>query len=243
MSTPRFFVAEPCETGHDVSLDRDDAGHAHRVLRLRAGDAVIVVREGTAWDAVLTQISGSGARALIGAARDEPGGELPAAVTLMQALTKGSKFDFVVEKAVELGVRRIIPVRCERSYADASDLKIERWRRIARAAAAQARRHYVPAIDTPVPWGQALSAWLGAPAPIVAYENAPAHTLPAALEKACGASTLAIAIGPEGGLTGDEIEAARSAGCALVSLGPTILRTETAALALMAAVAARCGWW
>jgi 16S rRNA (uracil1498-N3)-methyltransferase len=243
MSAPRFFVEDLCEPGRDVGLDRDDAGHAHRVLRMRVGDAVIVVREGTEWDAVLTQISGSSGRALVGAARDEPGGELPTAVTVMQALTKGSKFDFVVEKAVELGARRIIPVRCERSYADASDLKVERWRRIAKAAAAQARRRHVPVIDLPVQWGQALADWRDAPAPIVAYESAPAHTLSAALAGVCGAPRLAIAIGPEGGLTGAEIEAARSAGCALVSLGPTILRTETAALALLAAVAAHCGWW
>jgi 16S rRNA (uracil1498-N3)-methyltransferase len=243
MSTPRFFVSEFCEPGREVTLDRDDAGHAHRVLRMRAGDAAIVVRDGAAWDAVLTQISGSSARALVGAAREEPGGELPAAVTVMQALTKGAKFDFVVEKSVELGARRIVPVRCERSYADASDLKIERWQRIAKAAAAQSRRRHLPVIEEPVAWAQALADWRDTPAPIVAYESAAAHTLSAALATACGAPRLAIAIGPEGGLTDAEAEMARSAGCALVSLGPTTLRTETAALALLAAIAARCDWW
>jgi 16S rRNA (uracil1498-N3)-methyltransferase len=240
---PRFFVEEVCETGRDVRLDRDDAGHAHRVLRMREGDSVIVVRDGGAWDAVLTEIGASGARAKIGAARQESGGELPAVVTVMQALTKGSKFDFVVEKAVELGARRIIPLRCERSYADASDLKLERWRRIAKAAAAQARRRYVPVVDEPAQWAEALADWHGVPAPIVAFEGAPAHTLAAALKDACDAAQLAIAIGPEGGLTDDEVEAARANACALVSLGPTILRTETAALALLAAVAAHCAWW
>jgi 16S rRNA (uracil1498-N3)-methyltransferase len=243
MSTPRFFVEQDCETGREVGLDHDDAVHAHRVLRMRPGESVVIVRDGLAWDAEFTQIGASGARATIRAARQESSGELPAAVTVMQALAKGSKFDFVVEKAVELGARRIIPVRCERSSVGASDLKVERWRRIAKAAAAQARRRHLPAVDEPVGWAQALADWGTVPAPIVAYESAPAHTLEAALKHACGAATLAIAIGPEGGLTDGEVEMARSKGCALVSLGPTILRTETAALAMLAAVAARCGWW
>ena len=243
MNTPRFFVDEVCERGKDVSLDPGDAGHAHRVLRMRAGDAVILVRDGQAWDAVLTQIGSSAARALVGDARHETGGELPAAVTVMQALTKGAKFDFVVEKAVELGVQRIVPVRCERSYAEAGTHKLERWRRIARSAAAQARRRHVPAIAEPAAWAQALAEWHDAPAPIVAYENASAGTLTPALRDACGAQRIAIAIGPEGGLTDAEVEAARRTGCALVSLGPTTLRTETAALALLAALAAQCGWW
>jgi len=243
VSTPRVFVEEPCEPGREVGLDADDAGHAHRVLRMRSGDAVTVVRDGNAWDAVLVQISGKGARALVGAPRAEAGGELPAAVTVMQALAKGAKLDFVIEKVVELGARRIVPVRCERSYADASELKLERWRRIARAAAAQARRRHVPVVEAPVPWPQALADWRFAPAPIVAYEGAPAHTLPEALASACSAAHVAIAIGPEGGFTDTEIETAGNAGCALVSLGPTILRTETAAPALLAAIAASCGWW
>jgi 16S rRNA (uracil1498-N3)-methyltransferase len=243
MSAPRFFVEGPCQPGRAVSLEREDAAHAHRVLRMRTGDAVIVVRDGTAWDAVLTQIDGSSASAVVGAVREEPGGELPASVTVMQALIKGAKFDFVVEKAVELGARRIVPVRFERSSTDASDLKLERWRRIAKAAAAQARRRHVPVIEKPVVWAQALADWDDVPGPIVAYEGAASRTLSAALAGACGAPKLAIAIGPEGGLTDAEVAAARSAGCSLVSLGPTILRTETAALALLAAIAARCDWW
>jgi 16S rRNA (uracil1498-N3)-methyltransferase len=243
MSAPRFFVEEVCETGRDVSLDREDAGHAHRVLRMREAESVIVVRDGAAWDAVLTHIDASGARVKVGAKRDEVGGELPVAVTVMQGLAKGSKFDFLVEKVVELGARRIIPVRFERSYADASDLKLERWRRIARAAAAQARRRHVPMVDQPVAWTHALAQWRTAPAPIVAYEDAPPHTLAAALKDVCDTAHLAIAIGPEGGLTDGEVEAAKDNGCALVSLGPTTLRTETAALAMLAAIAARCAWW
>ena len=240
---PRFFVDEVCETGRDVSLDRDDAGHAHRVLRMRPGDSVVIVRDGAAWDAEFIQVGASSARAAIRAARHETGGELPMAVTVMQALAKGSKFAFVVEKVVELGAQRIIPVRFERSYADASDLKLERWRRIAKSAAAQARRRHLPVVDEPVGWAQALADWGSGPAPIVAYEGAPARTLEAALKDTCDAAALAIAIGPEGGLTDAEVETARSRGCALVSLGPTILRTETAALAMLAAVAAHCGWW
>jgi len=240
---PRFFVDELCEPGREVDLDGADARHANVVLRLRAGDPLIVVRDGTAWDATLTEVLASGARARIVSAREEAGGELPAAVTVMQALTKGAKFDFVVEKAVELGARIIVPVQCERSYAEAREHKLERWRRIARAAASQARRRYVPSVAEPIVWASALASWKSSPPPIVAYERAPAGSLEEALERACPAPNVAVAIGPEGGLTEAEVEAACSAGCALVSLGPTILRTETAALAMLAALAARCNWW
>jgi 16S rRNA (uracil1498-N3)-methyltransferase len=240
---PRFFVDEPCEPGREVHLDSADARHAHIVLRLRAGDPLIVVRDGTAWDAALTGVRATEARVRIASARDEAGGELPAAVTVMQALTKGAKFDFVVEKAVELGARTIVPVQCARSHTDASEHKVERWRRIARAAASQARRRYIPIITEPLAWASALGRWSSTPPPIVAYERAPAGTLEEALAQACPAPNVAVAIGPEGGLTDAEVEAARGAGCALVSLGPTILRTETAALAMLAALAARCNWW
>jgi len=240
---PRYFIDETCEAARVVRLDAADARHASVVLRMRVGDPVIVVRDGTAWDATLASVHASEASARIVSARDETTGELPAAVTVMQALTKGAKFDFVVEKAVELGARNIVPVRFERSYADGGEHKLERWRRIARSAAAQARRRYVPTVAEPVDWARALKRWSTGPPPIVAYERAPAGTLESALALVCSAPSVGVVIGPEGGLTDAEVEAARDAGCALVSLGPTILRTETAALAMLAALATRCNWW
>lgn len=243
MSTPRFFVESDCAVGYDVELGADDAHHVISVLRLHAGEPIVIVRDGTAWDATLHERSRGRARARIDAQREEAGGELPVAVTVVQAIVKGGKFDEVVEKCVELGVRRIVPALCERSYAQANPAKLERWRRIACSAAQQARRRYLPEVAEPLPWSDALASYRGDVKPLVAYENAPPGSLAAALETIGDARSVAIAVGPEGGLAPLEVDAARAGGCALVSLGPTILRTETAAPAMLAALAALRAWW
>ncbi|HME82858.1 MAG TPA: 16S rRNA (uracil(1498)-N(3))-methyltransferase [Candidatus Eremiobacteraceae bacterium] len=243
MSAPRFFVDTACRPGLEVELHADDAHHATHVLRMHGGDALIVLHGGKAWDATLIEGEAGAVRAHVAKSRDESLGELPVGVSVLQALVKGAKFDDVVEKTVELGARRIVPVHCERSYADASRHRLDRWRRIARSAAQQARRLHVPVIAEPMGWADALQAFRGDARPLVAYENAPAGSFAEALRGIAGARDIAIAIGPEGGLTAAEVEAARAAGCALVSLGPTILRTETAAAAMLAALAAGAGWW
>jgi 16S rRNA (uracil1498-N3)-methyltransferase len=158
----------------------------------------------------------------------------------LQALIKGAKFDDVVEKCVELGASRIVPMRCERSEADASGHKVERWRRIARAAAQQSRRNIVPAVDDVRSFAEALSAG-GVPL-LVASERAPKGSLAEALRANAGSTALAIAVGPEGSFTDAELAAAKEAGAAFVSLGPAILRTETAAAALLAAIASVRVW-
>lgn len=243
MSAPRFFVNADLAPNRDIVLDPDDARHARLVLRLHAGDDVVLVHDGAAWHAMLTTVSAREVRARVGQRRDEKSGELPVDITVMQALIKGAKFDFVVEKVVELGARHVVPVEFERSYAEAGARKLERWRRIARAAAQQARRRFLPSVEEPRSWEAALRGWRGVARPIVAYEGARLGTFAPAVDRIAEAKELAVAIGPEGGFTDDEVAVARASGCALVSLGPTTLRTETAATALLAAIAARKGWW
>ncbi|MBV8172847.1 MAG: 16S rRNA (uracil(1498)-N(3))-methyltransferase [Candidatus Eremiobacteraeota bacterium] len=241
MSAPRFFVVERCAAGARIALSAGDAHHAFSVLRLRDGDEIVIVSAGTAWNATIAKDGKGRAHAIVAGARDERGGELPVEVTVLQALVKGTKFDDVVEKVVELGARRIVPVRCERSYAQAGEAKLARWRRIARAAAAQSRRRFLPTVDQPTSWSDAAQAAGGSL--LVAYENAEAGTFDQAVERARQSPSIAIAIGPEGGFSSAEIDAARAAGAAFVSLGPSILRTETAAAAMLAALAATAGWW
>jgi len=243
MSAPRFFADVECAAGAQIELRRDDAHHAIEVLRMHTGDPLVIVRDGTAWDATLNDSGRGRASALVVAPRAEIGGELPVAVIVLQAIAKGSKFDEVVEKAVELGARRIVPVVCERSYAQASSAKIERWRRIARSAAQQSRRRYLPEIVDPMTWMEALRVTNVDRPTLVAYERASPGSLAAAVDAIADARSIAIAIGPEGGLTDAEVAAAKESGGALVSLGPTILRTEAAAPAMLAALAARRGWW
>lgn len=235
---PRFFVDGPVTTGATVALGSDDAHHASHVLRLRADAPIVVVAGGIAWDAVMAASDCKTAHIL----RPSPdtGGDIGIDVTVLQALTKGAKFDDVVEKCVELGANRIVPVRCERSESDASAHKVERWRRIARSAAQQSRRNIVPAVDDVRSFAAALST---ARAPIlVASERAPRGSLADALRAHAESTVWTIAVGPEGSFTDAELTAAENAGASFVSLGPAILRTETAAAALLAAIASARVW-
>lgn len=240
MSAPRFFVPGRATAGVELALESDDAHHAAHVLRLGPGDQVVVTDAAQSWDAEIIAVEKNGVRARVLREATERGAELPIAITVLQALTKGAKFDDVVEKCVELGATRIIPVRCARSYADATSTRRDRWRRIARAAAMQSRRRIITGVDEPTAWGDAIAS-LGVPL-LVAWEHAPAGSLATTLSELASTNALAIAVGPEGSFTDDEIRMARERGASLVSLGPTILRTETAAAALLAAIASRFGW-
>lgn len=236
MGTPRFFIDATPSSGATIALEAGDAHHAAHVLRLRADAPIVVIASGIAWDAVIATADCTSARVL----RPSParGGDIELDVTVLQALTKGAKFDDVVEKCVELGARRIVPVRCERSEADASTHKVERWRRIARSAAEQSRRNILPVVDDPRSFSDALAVTAAATL-LVASERAPRGSLATALRRFEAATSFAIAIGPEGSFTDAELAAAEAAGASFVSLGPAILRTETAAAALLAAIASR----
>jgi 16S rRNA (uracil1498-N3)-methyltransferase len=237
MATPRFFVSIACYAGLEIELEPDDAHHAAHVLRMAPGDRIVVVGQHAPWDAEITTLQKKRVHARITGPSADAGRELPIEITVLQALTKGAKFDDVVEKCVELGAVRIVPVRCERSYAEATPARIDRWRRIAKAAAQQSRRRVIPFVDECVSWNDAIA--LAEHPLLVAWEGAPAGSLGEALDGSANATAIAIGIGPEGSFTEGELTIAREHRCAIVSLGPTILRTETAAAALIAAIASR----
>src|SRR5450755_2980319 len=242
MHGPRYFVEGSIEAGTVIALAADDARHAAAVLRSKSGDPLTLLAAGVAWDAEISAVARDivEVRALRKAA--EQSGELPVAVVVLQGLTKGAKFDEVVEKTIELGAARIVPVIFARSEAEGGPNKIDRWRRIARTAAMQSRRRIVPAVEAPLTWCDALARYAPGALTLVAFEEAPAGTFARALD-AYRDGAVVIAVGPEGGLQRQEIESARLHGAHIVSLGPTILRTQTAATALLAAVASAAGWW
>jgi 16S rRNA (uracil1498-N3)-methyltransferase len=243
MGAPRYFTSESVTAGAEIGLDASDAHHASSVLRSKAGEPLTLVASGVAWDAQFASCGKTGVTVRAIQKAPDQSGELPVAVSVLQALTKGAKFDDVVEKTVELGATRIVPVVFARSEAEGSAAKDERWRRIARAAAMQSRRRIIPAVDSPLAWEVALDRYAPGALTLVAFEGAPKETLERAIQTYQRGSDVVIAIGPEGGLQRDEVERARELGAHIVSLGPTILRTETAGAALLAAVASRLGWW
>jgi 16S rRNA (uracil1498-N3)-methyltransferase len=161
-------------------------------------------------------------------------------IALLFALSKGEKVDLVVQKATELGAARIVPFAAERSVVRLDGGKGEerarRWRRIAEEAARQCGRADVPEIAAPAPLAAALAALPGGTRAVVFQPGgAPLQALPAP------AAGLAAVVGPEGGLTAAELDACERAGAARASLGPRVLRAETAAIVAVALLQARFG--
>ena len=238
----RFFVEPPVDLapGARVDLPPAVAHQVGRVLRLRPGDRVILLDgAGREAEVALTTFGRAAVRGDVLACRvvaPPPG----PAVTLYQAVLKGERFAWVLQKATELGVAALVPVVTERTivpWAEVADLARQaRWARIVREAAEQCRRATLPALHPPLRWPAACRriAESGA-AVLLPWEEAAAPLGPA-LAAARAAATVAVAIGPEGGFAPAEMDLARAAGLAPVSLGPRILRAETAALAVCALV-------
>lgn len=234
----RFFVDAAAIAKDRVCLGPADSHHLLRVLRQRPGQRFVVVAAGQAYAVEL--IGSEGGRALGRIVGQEPaGGEPPVEVILFQGLAKGDKMDLVVQKGTELGVTAFVPVITARSVvrldaAKAAD-RIVRWQRVARAAAAQCRRGAVPVVESIIDWAAAVQRAAAVDLALVPWEEG-GRPLRAVLSEFAAATRprVAVYIGPEGGLTAAEATAAAGAGAQIVTLGPRILRTETAGLALVA---------
>jgi len=199
-----------------------------RTLRLAPGARLRVLDDdGAEHDVVLERV---GAREAVGriVASARPARESPLELVLAPALLKGTKMDLVVEKATELGMQRLAPVATERIVGHAAH--VERWRRIAVAAAKQSGRTRVPEIDAPVP----LDALVAAPWPglrLVPWEGEAARRLD---DLPAPAAAVVALVGPEGGLSEGEVALARAHGFVPLTLGPRVLRAETAAVVIAA---------
>jgi 16S rRNA (uracil1498-N3)-methyltransferase len=243
MSAPRFFCDIPLSAGTRIALPEALAHHALRVLRLKAGETVVLFNgQGGEYPAVL-DVEGKAGFAQLGdfTAREA---ELGGHITLVQGLPSGDKMDWVVEKAVELGAARVSPIAAQRSVLQLSgprlDKRVAHWQRIAQSAAEQCGRNRLMAVDAP----QSLADWLALPAegPRLLCHPEAADDLAGALRATPGVQALTLLVGPEGGWSDKELELARQAGVQAVRFGPRVLRTETAGLALISAVSALLGW-
>lgn len=241
----RVFLVPGAMSGDMVTLAGDDARHLTRVLRMGPGDRYIAIAGGVEYSVELTTVTRDLAVGRV-VGQAPAGGEPPLKLTLVQGLAKGEKMEFVIQKGTELGVSRFIPVMTERSVVQLTEKKasdrIERWQRIAREAAEQCRRGAVPEVAPLASWEEALKQATAADLKLVPWEEENALGLKAALERLRNAGPsreplrIAIFIGPEGGLTSGEAALARARGALLVTLGPRILRTETAGLAVVASI-------
>ena len=222
-----------------VVITDEDHHYLTRVLRLGPGDAVTLFDgQGGEAEAELVRVGPRATEARVLARRrvERPKGPH---LTLVQALARGEKLDLVVQKATELGVHRIIPVTTSRSLPTPdllrSSSRRERWQKIAREAARQCGRADLPEIEPVTSFALAVAAAPRDALKLLFWEGARAFGLKLALPATAPAEVVLV-VGPEGGFAEAEVSRAREAGFAVVGLGPRILRTETAALAVLAIV-------
>lgn len=233
----RFIVREEMNVGGAVWLPQEEAAHAFKVLRLRSGENVeLTDGAGKLFSGRLDEVTRDGVSAHVLEELDNK--ETSVCITLYQGYPKADKLELIVQKLTELGACRIVPVIMERSVAkpDQRDYakRRERLVRIAQEAAKQCGRGMTPEIDEPIDWRQALTAVGAHELVVMPWEDARDTRMKDVYEQNGGATDIAIIIGPEGGISQIEARQAAQAGAIHVSLGPRILRTETAALTSVA---------
>ena len=237
--TRRRWIADDWD-GRSASLKGEQAAHLIRVLRAQAGMECDMVAGDRVWRAVISGVSGDAVRfTLLSEVEADPA--LP--VTVLLSIFKFDRLEWIIEKATELGAERFIPMiarRSEKHLAQAAPARVERWRRVAREAAKQSRRSDVPVVEDVISLKAAVSIRAAHPGlSLLLAEQERSQTLYAAMQQpTMEIPAVHFAVGPEGGWTADEEALFTSEGWQPVSLGPRILRAETAGITAMAVIAA-----
>lgn len=238
----RIYLEPPLLEGNEIPLPEEAFRHLVQVLRLREGESFTAFcGDGGEYEATLTAVAKRSAMLRLGQRR-EVDRESPLDLCLAQCVSKGDRMDYTIQKAVELGVRRIHPLLSARSVVKLDgerwEKKLEHWRGVVISACEQSGRTRLPELAAP----QALERWL----PACAEPGLRLTLDPLAESGIAGlpaANSVTLLIGPEGGLAENEIRQAATAGFRGLRVGPRILRTETAGVAVMAALQARFGDW
>ncbi len=232
-----FYIDLPVDG--TAMLPPEEAKHALKVLRLGPGDAVCAMDgAGRRWRGEIGDIDGGSVS--VNLLEPLPDNEAPVRVTVYEGMPKADKLDFIAQKLTELGAAAVVPVRMARCVAklDGRDgeKRRERLERIAREAAKQCGRAMPPRISAPMDWRAALGAMAGHDLLLIPWEEARGTRLKDVFALSGDARDIGIVIGPEGGITPEEVDEMVAAGGRCVTLGPRILRTETAAVVSAALV-------
>jgi len=235
----RFYITQGQIVGSEIRFTPSQARQMSRVLRMEIGERVLTFNgSGQEWEVEIVRISPRQAVGLI-LARRSVAQESPLQITLLQGLLKGSRMDYLIQKAAELGVAEIILLHLHRTVAEGLG-KLHRWRRIAIEASEQSGRLTIPAVTGPYP----LKAYLAgeeAGCSLLLWERERGRTLSEFLDREPPSPRVRILIGPEGGLDDDEVHLFTRAGFIPLSLGPRTLRAETAAIAAVTILQHRWG--
>jgi 16S rRNA (uracil1498-N3)-methyltransferase len=236
-SLPRFYVKPNEVSSQNLLIAGEEAHHLRSVLRLKKGDFIAAFDgQGKAFRAQIKEILKDQVRAEI--IETNPGeGESFLTLHLVQALLRAEKMDWVIQKAVELGVSRITPLSTRRSLikltAENTGHKKERWQKIARQAAKQCGRSFLPVVEPPAPWEQWIKSSWAEQGRFFFNEGEKKKRLKILGRKMRGINTAMVVLGPEGGWEPEEVQTLEALGFLSLSLGPRILRAETAAVAAL----------
>jgi 16S rRNA (uracil1498-N3)-methyltransferase len=239
MRIPRIYTAKPLGAGRGIVLEPEASQHLGRALRLQAGDsAYLFDGSGAQYLATITSVEKKCVTLMIGSAIKHDT-ESPLVINLGVAISRGDRMDLVVQKATELGVAEITPLFTERTEvklsAERALKKCRHWQHVIISACEQCGRNRLPKLHSPESLGQWLPHTQGDRKFVLHHRNT------AYVETASAPTCIDLLIGPEGGLTQAEINLAHTFGFEALSLGPRILRTETAPLAALAILQARWG--
>jgi 16S rRNA (uracil1498-N3)-methyltransferase len=236
----RFFIPSHWLHGSDVELHDDVAYQLRNVLRMRPGARIVVLdNRGWEYEVALTEVTNNLARGTITDKRPATG-EPGISLTLYQCLLKKDNFEWVLQKCTEVGVTTVVPVVSARTIVpldSVREAKLQRWERIVTEAAEQSGRGALPTIAAPVTFEQALADAAQHDLALIPWEEEQDSTLRDVLagfratQPINQVASVAIIIGPEGGFESGEIALARQHAACPVTLGPRILRAETAAVA------------
>ena len=238
----RIHVSQPLAPGTELALDDGAAEHVSRVLRMRTGEMLVLFNgDGRNYPSTVTQCGRRAVQAKVNEVVDGIG-ESPLSLVLAQALVAGNKMDLVIQKAVELGIKALVPVLTERCKVELDERRAERrlrhWQSVVISACEQCGRSSLPQVAGVQP----LSGWCSSLVDDGALRLA---LLPSADQRvrdlAPGKAGAVLVVGPEGGLSAGDVQTLENSGFSGLALGPRILRTETAGLAALAALQSRFG--
>ena len=238
-----FFVSEEQINGENAYIEGSDVNHIANVLRMKPEEELLISVKGD-WDYLCKIVDIETDRVNLKVLESMEQRELPVNITLLQGIPKSDKLEMIIQKAVELGVSEIIPVKTKRVVVKIDekkvDTKVNRWNAIAESAAKQSKRSIVPKVYEPMSIDNALEIVKDFGVKLIPYENADGiDKTRKILDNMDKTKNIAVFIGPEGGFEESEVEMIKNSGFEVITLGKRILRTETAGLALLSNIMIR----
>lgn len=226
----RFFADSDSFAGDKIVLGKDETRHLRDVLRLAEGDEVAVFDgSGVDYTCVIENMSKKGTILAVSSKHASPSEESPLSLKMCVALTKGDRFEFVIQKCVELGVAKLVPLitdRCDVKLYDKTESKMDRWKKIVIESSKQCGRGVLMQISEPKSFGTLFQS--SEKDGMILFSERDGE----AMSDFKSTKELSALIGPEGGWSDDELAAAKEAGVRIITLGGRILRAETAAISI-----------